>query len=101
MIKLLTSSITIGKIVNPLGNNNLTFWDFVLRMFNIVVPLAGIIFVVIFVYAGISYMLSTGEPQKVKSAQSMMTNAVIGFIIVAFAFVALRIVQNAILGIGN
>ncbi len=97
---LVISAQNIGTINNPLGNNNLTIWSVVGSGLNIILPLAGILFVAIFIYAGISYMISTGDPGKVKAAQAMMTNAIIGFVIIAFAFVIQAIVQKGLSG-GN
>lgn len=60
---------------------------------NWVLGFVGIIIFIIFLYAGFEYATSGGEENKTKEAQSRMTNAVIGLIIVFFAFVA----SNAIL----
>ncbi len=92
----------IGTIENPLGNAGVkTIWDVVYNGLNIILPLAGIIFVAMFVYAGITYMMSAGDSQKVKSAQAMMTNALIGIVIIAFAFVIQALVMRGILGKGT
>lgn len=60
---------------------------------NWVLGFVGIIIFIIFLYAGFEYATSGGDENKTKEAQSRMTNAVIGLIIVFFAFVA----SNAIL----
>lgn len=92
----------IGTIENPLGNAGVnTIWDVVYNGLNIVLPLAGIIFVAMFIYAGITYIMSAGDSQKVKSAQAMMTNALIGIVIIAFAFVIQALVMRGILGKGS
>ncbi|WKZ23574.1 MAG: hypothetical protein QY312_02295 [Candidatus Dojkabacteria bacterium] len=86
------------SIKNPLGSNSLTIWGVLINALNVILPIAGVLFVALFVYAGVSYMLSTGDPGKVKNAQAVMTNAVIGFLIVSFAFVGLRLIQRSIIG---
>jgi len=48
----------------------------------------GIIVFAIFLFAGFEYATSGGDDTKAKSAQSRMVNAVIGLIIIFFAFVA-------------
>lgn len=53
----------------------------------------GIIVFIIFLFAGFEYATAGDSPDKAKSAQSRMVNAVIGLIIIFFAFVA----SNAIL----
>lgn len=77
-----------------------TVWGLVRNALGVILPLSAILFVLVFVYAGISYISSTGDMQKVKSAQSMMTNAIYGFIIVVSAFFILQLVNYAITGSG-
>ena len=100
-LSMLPGSINAALISlkDPLGGKVTTIWGVLINVLNIVIPLAAVLFVAVFVYAGISYIQSTGDVGKIKAAQAMMTNAVIGFIIVSFAFVILSIVQKSILGI--
>ncbi|MCC7304005.1 hypothetical protein IT418_01145 [bacterium] len=93
-----SAETTINGISNPLGENSLSIWGVVNNGLTVVLPLAGIIFVGMFVYAGITYILSSGDPGRVKSAQAMMTNAVIGFLIISFAFVIKALVVTGISG---
>ena len=60
---------------------------------NWVLGFVGIIIFIIFLYAGFEYATSGGDSSKTEKATGRMTNAVIGLIIVFFAFVA----SNAIL----
>ncbi len=53
----------------------------------------GIVIFIIFLFAGFEYATAGGDEGKAKTAQSRMINAVIGLIIIFFAFVA----SNAIL----
>jgi hypothetical protein len=53
----------------------------------------GIVIFIIFLFAGFEYATAGGDEGKAKSATSRMINAVIGLIIIFFAFVA----SNAIL----
>jgi len=84
------------NIRDPLGGKINTVWDLVTKVLGVVVPLAGIMFVGMFIYAGITYITSSGDPGKVKSAQAMMSNSAIGFVIVVAAFVILSIVEKAL-----
>jgi hypothetical protein len=54
----------------------------------------GIVIFLIFLYAGFEYATAGGDSAKAESAQKRMINAVIGLIIIFFAFVA----SNTILG---
>jgi uncharacterized membrane protein len=54
----------------------------------------GIVIFLIFLFAGFEYATAGGDQSKAENAQKRMINAVIGLIIIFFAFVA----SNAILG---
>ncbi len=56
----------------------------------------GIVFLVLTVYAGILYMTAQGEPDKIKKAKGMLTNAVIGLIIIVGAYAITRYVVDAL-----
>ncbi len=68
--------------------------DVIVIIINWVLGFVGIIIFIIFLYAGFEYATAGGEQSKAESAQSRMANAVIGLIIIFFAFVA----SNAVLG---
>lgn len=67
--------------------------DVIVIIINWVLGFVGIIIFIIFLYAGFEYATAGGEQSKAESAQSRMANAVIGLIIIFFAFVA----SNAVL----
>jgi hypothetical protein len=54
----------------------------------------GIIIFIIFLYAGFEYATAGGDEKQAESAQKRMVNAIIGLIIIFFAFV----VSNTVLG---
>lgn len=91
-----TFNAAIISLTDPLGGKFTTVWDLVSALLSIVMPLATVLFVAIFVYAGYSYIMSTGDPGKVKNAQAMMSNAVIGLVITAMAFVALALINKGL-----
>ena len=51
-----------------------------------ILGILGIILVVLIVQAGIMYMTAGGDPGKVDKAKKMITQAVVGMIIVAVAY---------------
>ncbi len=53
---------------------------------------AGIGLLIYMVSGGLSMMLSKGDPKALQTAQGKITNALIGFIIVAFSFVIVRLI---------
>jgi hypothetical protein len=60
---------------------------------------AGILLLIYLVTAGIGMMLSRGDPKAMQMAQGKITNAIIGFVIVFFAYVLVSLIGR-ILGIG-
>lgn len=60
----------------------------------IVYGVVGIALFAYFVYGGYLWLTSTGNPDKIKKATDTMLNAVIGTIIVVFAYLATTIVSR-------
>lgn len=58
----------------------------VARIIRIVLELLGIIFLVLIIYAGFKWMTAGGDEEKVTSAKKLLTNSVIGLIIIFAAF---------------
>lgn len=56
------------------------------------VPAAGLVLFVILLFGGLSYMSAGDDPKKVSSAKQMITYAIIGMIVVAMAFLILKLV---------
>ena len=74
------------------------------RLIRTVVSLLGIVLVIMIVYAGYLYMLSKGDPEKVKRAWGIIRSALIGLAIVLSSYVITTFVINALLraaGIGQ
>lgn len=59
---------------------------------------AGILLLIYLVTAGLNLMLAKGDPKAIQAAQSKITNALIGFIIVFFAFIIVQLIGQ-ILGL--
>jgi len=59
---------------------------------------AGLLLLLFLLYGGISLMLSRGDPKAVQSAKDKITGAVVGFMIVFFAYWIVQI-AGTILGI--
>ncbi len=53
--------------------------------------LAAVFFIVL---AGIKFMTSGGDPEKVSGARKTMTFSVLGLVLILLSFVALKIVSN-------
>ena len=59
---------------------------------------AAILLLIYLVTAGLSMMMSRGDPKAMQAAQARITNALIGFVIVFFAFALVSLI-GSILGI--
>jgi len=53
---------------------------------------AGALLFIYLIAGGFSYMTSGGDPKKTSAAQSQLTNAIIGIIVVLLAFILVQIV---------
>lgn len=62
------------------------------NIFNVVLAGAGVIAVVVIIWAGIQFMIARGDPEKVKTARNNILYSVIGLVIVIFSFVILNFV---------
>lgn len=71
-------TVTVGKIINS------------------VLTILGIVAVALILYAGFLWMTARGNEQQVEKARSILTQAVIGLIIILAAYSIARFVVNAL-----
>jgi len=76
------------------GQSNTVFGDTVNRVISASFVIAGLVFLVYFIYGAFYYITSAGDDKKVESARKIMTNATIGF-----AFLALVFLISSLLGV--
>ncbi len=73
------------------------------RVISVILPYvfgaAALALLIYLVLGGLQMMTSRGDPKAIQSAQGKITNAIIGFIIVAFAYLIVQILGQ-ILGVG-
>ncbi len=55
-------------------------------------PVAGVAMLIYLIYGGYTWMLSSGDPKKVAQAQGIITNAIIGFIIIFASYWIVQLV---------
>ena len=58
--------------------------------------LIGVIFLTLTVYGGVMYLTASGNEEQVKKAVQIITNAIIGILIVIFAGVIIKFLDNQI-----
>ena len=69
--------------------------DVVGNIIQVIIGFMGFIFFAYTLYAGILWMTASGSPDKIKQAKGMITNGIIGLIIVSAAYsIAYFVVSN-------
>lgn len=68
--------------------------------FNIIIVIAGIIFVILFLIGGIQYLTAAGNEDNTKKARQLILDAIIGLVIVVAAW-AVGTYVLSLLGIGT
>ncbi|MCL2869195.1 pilin [Candidatus Saccharibacteria bacterium] len=77
------SSTNRSSLQNTVGN-----------LINAAIFIAGILAVIFIVYAGISYVVSAGDPAKIKTAQHILTYSIVGLLICILAFAIVNFVLS-------
>lgn len=70
------------------------------RIVQLFVSFAGVLMLVMVVYAGLLWMTAGGNTDKVESAKKLMKNAIIGLVIVLLAFVIVTFINGLIINAG-
>ena len=66
---------------------------------DIAIPLSVICVVLLLIYGGYMLMSSKGDPDKLQEAKQVITNAIIGFVVVLLCVAILILISNT-LGLG-
>jgi len=78
------------------GYSNLKLPDLIGNFISVILGVVGIIFLVLAVYAGVMYMTAGGDPGKVKKAKEILTQSLIGLIIIVAAYALTEFVIDRI-----
>lgn len=60
--------------------------DIISSLLTYLFPIAGIVLLLYLLYGGYKYMLSGGDQKAIEEGKNIITNAVVGFIIIFVAF---------------
>ena len=63
-----------------------TAYDMIGMIINILLGFLGVVFLILIIYGGITWMTAGGNEEKVTKARTRMINAVIGLVIVMIAY---------------
>lgn len=61
---------------------------------SIAIGLAGIVFFVMFIVGGFSYLTAGGDTGKVESAKKTLTYAIAGLVLIALSYLILRLISS-------
>ncbi|MBI4257120.1 hypothetical protein HY626_03650 [Candidatus Uhrbacteria bacterium] len=90
-----TDLTTVGTSIGTDATTN-TLPELIGNIIAVLLSVLGIIFVVLVVYAGFLYLTAGGEPDKVKKAKTLLTQSVIGLIIIVAAYAIAAFVIDAL-----
>lgn len=90
----------IGQIADKAGVNKSQELPVIIgNIVNVALGFLGTIFLVLMLYAGFLWMTAQGDEGKVKKAREMITQAIIGIIIIAAAFAISNFVLKSLVTI--
>lgn len=87
------------ELEGPLSGIN-TLGDVANILLRFVIPLAVIILFLIFIWSGYDYLLSRGNPEKIKSAQAKLMTGIIGFVLLIASYFIVKLLSS-IFGLGG
>ena len=64
------------------------------QIIGIVLAFIGVIFLILTIYAGITWMVSGGNQEKITKAKDLIIHSIIGLIIILIAYAAVAFVGN-------
>ena len=88
----------IGPAIGAEATTN-TLPELIGNIIKVLLSVLGIIFVVLIVYAGFLYLTAGGEDEKVKKAKKLLTQSVIGLIIIVAAYAISAFVIEALIDV--
>lgn len=68
--------------------------DLFSRIINISIGLAFVALLIMFIIGGIKWLISGGEAKAVSGAQQTLTQAIIGIVFLALAWLILQLIEN-------
>lgn len=65
----------------------------VYNVLRIAVQLAGVVLFIMFLIGGFKYLTASGDPKQMEAAKGTLTHAIIGLVVIIFAFLFLQIIK--------
>jgi D-alanyl-lipoteichoic acid acyltransferase DltB (MBOAT superfamily) len=78
------------------SGSRLSLLDILVSLINLLLALSGVVILIFMLYGGFLWMTAGGQEDQVKKAKTIISNSVIGLIIVLSAFSIATFVQGAL-----
>jgi TRAP-type C4-dicarboxylate transport system permease small subunit len=66
----------------------------IIRIFNLIIPFAGVAAFIVLLVGGFQYLASGGDPKKTQQAQGIITGALIGIIATLAVWFIFQLINN-------
>lgn len=76
--------------------NDTSVSGFILKIINIALAVAGLIAVLFLIIGGFRYITSAGNEETAEQAKKIITNAIIGIVVIILSFVIVRVISGAL-----
>ncbi|HTL39343.1 MAG TPA: pilin [Methylomirabilota bacterium] len=76
--------------------NDTSVSAFIIKIINIALAVAGLIAVLFLIIGGFRYITSAGNEETAEQAKKIITNAIIGIVVIILSFVIVRVISNAL-----
>jgi len=87
---------TLSDELDRIKESGATKETIVSSIINIATPVAVIAVVLLLVYGGFMMMSSKGDPDKLQEAKQIITNAIIGFVVILLCVAILLLISNTL-----
>ena len=81
-----------GRRIDTIGGDD----GLISTITNLAVPIAILCLIVLVVYAGYMLISSQGNPDKLKEGKEVLTNAIVGFLVIVLSVVILLLISNTL-----
>ncbi len=92
---LLPSSASAVTLTNPLGTSDIR--EIIARLIKAAIGVTGAVVLLMIIYGGILWLTSMGSPEQVNKGKRVLIWSILGFAVIASAYVIADAVINAIL----
>ncbi len=89
-----------GELQNPLGSNNKTIPDFLLKVIDILLVFLTPIIILYIMYAGFLFVTARGNTEQISTARSALLWAIVGGVIVLGAKIIISVIEGTVKGLG-